>query len=69
VPIPDDARRGEIRAYVFFAQRVIAAARGLLRAVRSSDDAAGDRMSLQLDTSANQARFAAKRYGLNECGA
>ncbi len=69
VPVPADARQREIRAYVFWGRRTVSASRGLLRAVRADDQAAGERMSLQLDSSTDQARFAARRYGLRECGA
>ena len=61
VPVPDDARQREIRAYVFWGRRTVSASRGLLRAVRADDQAAGERMSLQLDSSTDQARFAARR--------
>ncbi len=69
VPIPEDARRREIRAYLFWSRRAIAAGAGLLAAAQSGDVAEGERMSDQLDTSTAQARYAARRYGLRECGA
>ncbi len=69
VAIPDDARAKEIRAYVFWGRELIAAARKLLQAVRDGDRLQAELQAAERASSADQAGYAAKRYGLTECGA
>ncbi len=68
VPIPDDSRKGEIRSFLYFSRKLISAGRGLLRAVRVGDEDEAERLSWELDSSSDQASFAARRYGLRRCG-
>jgi len=67
--IPDDARKGEIRAYVYFSRLTISKGRGVLRAAQVGDDAGGEQLLGEMESDADQAGFAARRYGLHECGA
>lgn len=69
VAIPADARAKEIQAYVYWGRELITAARKLLQAVRDGDRLQAELQESERNSSADQAGYAAKRYGLSECGA
>ncbi len=66
--IPADGDQGEIRSYVYFARKAISQGRRLLGAIEARDADEVDWLSREMETSTDQAGFAAKRYGLEQCG-
>ncbi len=68
VPVPDDARKGEVRSYVYFSRQAIRAGRALLRAAQTGEQVDADRLAQESESNSDQASFAARRYGLKQCG-
>ncbi len=74
VPIPRDGREREIRAYANLSRETIRAGRRFMQAVRAGDTSTTtgrdpELLLMELESSADQAGFVAKRYGLHACGA